>query len=51
MQLTQTRLVGLSFRVTAPRYSDFVIDLLLHEVVDLTVPAQLEAWDLQRRIW
>jgi RES domain-containing protein len=101
MQLTQTRLVGLTFRVTSPRYSDlqktarmsrlhpgrfntahvgavyvsrepetaidelrrraardgvsltdmhprsiFVIDLLLHGVVDLTAPGQLAAWGL-----
>lgn len=101
MQLTQTRLVGRTFRATSPRYSDlrhtaamsrtfpgrfntalvgavyvsrepetaveelrrraardgvaladmhpraiFVIVLNLHEVVDLTVPGQLEAWGL-----
>lgn len=104
MRLTQTRLVGLVFRATSPRYSDlhktaamsrvypgrfntsdigavyvsrepetaieelrrraardgvsladmhprsiFVIDLLLHEVVDLTAPGQLEAWGLTAR--
>lgn len=101
MPLTQTRLVGLAFRATSPRYSDlhktaamscvhpgrfntpevgavyvsrepetaieelrrraardgvsladmhprsiFVLDLLLHNVVDLTSPEQLEAWGL-----
>lgn len=101
MNLTQTRLVGLAFRATSPRYSDlhrtaamsrsfpgrfntsavgavyvsrepetaveelrrrasrdgvsltdmhprsiFVIDLFLHEVVDLTMPGQLETWGL-----
>jgi RES domain-containing protein len=101
VQLTQTRLIGLAFRATSPRYSDlhrtaamsrvhpgrfntaevgavyvsrepetaieelrrraardgvsladmhprsiFVIELLLHEVVDLTAPGQLEAWGL-----
>jgi RES domain-containing protein len=104
VQLTQTRLVGLTFRATSPRYSDlqktagmsrlypgrfntarvgaayvsrepetaieelrrraardgvsladmhprsiFVIDLLLHEVVDLTAPGQLEVWGLSAR--
>jgi RES domain-containing protein len=104
MQLTQTRLVGLAFRTTSPRYSDlhktaamsrlypgrfnsadvgavyvsrepetaieelrrravregvsladmhprsiFVIDLLLHEVIDLTPPAQLDSWGLTPR--
>jgi RES domain-containing protein len=101
MRLTQTRLVGLTFRATSPRYSDlhktaamsrmypgrfntadvgavyvsrepetaieelrrraardgvslsdmhprsiFVIDLLLHEAVDLMAPGQLETWGL-----
>jgi RES domain-containing protein len=101
VQLTQTRLVGLAFRATSPRYSDlhktaamsrihpgrfnttdvgavyisrepdtaieelrrraardgvsladlhprsmFVVELLLHEVIDLTVPGQLHAWGL-----
>lgn len=101
MPLTLTRLVGLAFRATSPRYSDlhktaemscvhpgrfntpevgavyvsrepetaieelrrraardgvsladmhprsiFVPDLLLHNVVDLTAPGQLEAWGL-----
>jgi len=101
MQLTQTRLAGLTFRVTSPRYSDlqktagmsrlypgrfntarvgavyvsrepetaieelrrraardgvsladmhprsiFVIDLQLHEVVDLIASGQLDAWGL-----
>jgi RES domain-containing protein len=101
VQLTQTRLAGLVFRVTSPRYSDLhktaamsrvfpgrfntpdvgavymarepqtaieefrrraardgvsladmhprsmlVIELLLHEVVDLTAPGQLDAWGL-----
>jgi|GEM_PF-2171555 len=101
MELTQTRLAGLTFRATSPRYSDlhrtaemsrrfpgrfntaavgavyvsrepetaieelrrraardgialtdmhprsiFVIDLHLHEVVDLTALGQLEAWGL-----
>jgi RES domain-containing protein len=99
VQLTQTRLVGLTFRATSPRYSDlhrtaamsrkfpgrfntasvgavyvsrepetaieelrrraerdgvslndmhprsiFVVDLYLHEVVDLTKAGQLEVW-------
>jgi RES domain-containing protein len=101
LHLTQTRLVGLTFRITSPRYSDlqkttgmsrrypgrfntahvgavyvarepetaieelrrraardgvsltdmhprsiFVIDLLLHDVVDLTAPGALDAWGL-----
>lgn len=101
MQLTQTRLIGLAFRATSPRYADlhrtaamsrahpgrfnttdvgavyvsrepdtaveelrrraardgvsladmhprsiFVVELLLHEVVDLTARGQLDAWGL-----
>jgi RES domain-containing protein len=104
MRLTKTRLAGLTFRATSPRYADlhrtaamsrlypgrfntadvgalyvscepdtaveelrrraardalsladmhprsiFVIDLFLHEVVDLTAPGQLEAWGLTER--
>src|ERR1700737_1170389 len=104
MQLTQTRLVGLTFRATSPRYSDLhdtatmsrlypgrfnssdvgavyvsrepetaieelrrraardgvsiadmhprsivVIDLRLHDVIDLTAPGQLESWGLTQR--
>lgn len=104
MRLTQTRLVGLTFRATSPRYADlhktaamsrrypgwfntadvgavymsreaetaieelrrraardalsladmhprsiFVIDLILHEVLDLTAPGQLESWGLTQR--
>jgi RES domain-containing protein len=101
MQLTQTRLVGLAFRATSPRYADLhktaamsrlypgrfnsadvgavyasrepetaieelrrraardgvsladmhprsilVIDLSLHEIIDLTAPRQLDSWGL-----
>ena len=49
MQLTQTRLSGLAFRVTSPRYSD------LHKTAAMsrvrpgrfnTPPGQLDAWGL-----
>ena len=39
---------GVSLADMNPR-SIFVIDLLLHEVVDLTAPGQLEVWGLSAR--
>jgi hypothetical protein len=39
---------GVSLADMHPR-SIFVIDLLLHEVIDLTAPGQLESWGLTRR--